>query len=138
MSRFIHFKSAKFPILPGESEELVNEGTYGKSLAIYLQSALQSRGYAAPAVLCEDWGWWVSLTGHPFTFGVCIYSYLENGAPTQFVCTDGANGAKKWSWSRFRFIDTTPAVDKLHRDLMAILEADREIEVIAVTDEFPF
>ena len=33
MDRFIHVRSKKFPILPGEKEELVNEGMYGKALA---------------------------------------------------------------------------------------------------------
>jgi hypothetical protein len=36
IDKFIHISSAKFPILRGEKEELVNEGTYGKALAEYL------------------------------------------------------------------------------------------------------
>ena len=38
---FIHIKSSKFPILPGEEDELVNEGTYGKALALYIESELK-------------------------------------------------------------------------------------------------
>ena len=52
MSKFIHIRSAKFPVLPGEREELVNEGTYGKALAIYLarkagSSAVTTRRWSA-------------------------------------------------------------------------------------------
>ena len=75
MKTFIHIRSTRFPILPGEEEELLNEGTYGKALAEYLQAELAKRGYDAPFVCCEDWGWWVELKA-PFTFGVCIYVSL--------------------------------------------------------------
>jgi hypothetical protein len=54
MHNFIHVRSAKFPILPGEREELVNDGTYGKALAEYLQKELTDRGYHAPFVCGED------------------------------------------------------------------------------------
>ena len=33
MDRFIHIKSGRFSILPGEKEELVSDGMYGKALA---------------------------------------------------------------------------------------------------------
>jgi hypothetical protein len=56
MGQFILIRSSAFPILPGEEGELVNEGTWGKALAVYLQSRLQERGYDAPFICCEDWG----------------------------------------------------------------------------------
>jgi len=56
MDKFIHIRSTKFPILPGEKEELVNEGMYGKALAQYLQGKLKDRGYDAPFICCEDYG----------------------------------------------------------------------------------
>jgi len=76
MNKFIHIRSAKFPVLLGEKEELVNEGMYGKALAEYLQAKLRDRGYDAPFICCEDWGWWVELRA-PFTFGVCISAGLK-------------------------------------------------------------
>ncbi|MEO8271005.1 MAG: hypothetical protein ABI557_14880, partial [Aureliella sp.] len=74
MGKFIHIKSAKFPILPGEKEELVNEGMYGKALSKYLQVKLTDRDYDVPFVCSEDWGWWLELKTAPFAFGVCIQS----------------------------------------------------------------
>jgi hypothetical protein len=53
MEKFIHIRSAKFPILPGEKEELVNEGMYGKALAQYLQEKLRERGYDAPSSVAK-------------------------------------------------------------------------------------
>ncbi len=138
MDKFIHIRSARFPILPGEKEELVNEGMYGKALAEYLQSKLQERGYAAPFVCCEDWGWWVELKTAPFTFGVCIYCGPDREGPLDLFCTDGAMARKKWSWRRFRFVDTTPYVNKLHEDLVSIFRADSEVQVLATDLDSPF
>jgi hypothetical protein len=142
MSKFIHIRSSKFPILPGEREELVNEGTYGKALAEYLRLKLLERGYQAPSVCCEDWGWWVELMGAPFAFGVCVYSGLDEDRPKEdgpvnFACTDGASGSKKWSWRKFRFMDISPWIDKLHEDLLAIFRSDGDVEIIGVSEEFP-
>lgn len=49
MDRFIHIRSTKFPILPGETEELVNQGTYSKALAMHLREKLIERGYVRKA-----------------------------------------------------------------------------------------
>ena len=137
MSKFIHIRSAKFPILSGEQEELVNDGMYGKSLANYLQERLTELGYVVPFVCCEDWGWWVELKSAPFTFGVCIYSALGDNGPTEFVCTDGATGPRKWSWRKLRFVNTGPWVEKLHDDLLDIFTTDEDVEVVDVSEDFP-
>ena len=41
MEKFIRISSAKFPILPGEDQELVNEGMYGKALGQYMLNSLR-------------------------------------------------------------------------------------------------
>lgn len=138
MGQFIHIRSDKFPILPGEEDEIVNDGMYGKALAEYLQSKLGNRGYDVPFVCAEDWGWWVALDGVPFRLGICIYSGREMGKPDDFVCTDSIDKARKWSWRKFGFIDTSASVEKLHADLLAVFRADKDIEILGVTDEFPF
>ena len=138
MSKFIHIRSDKFPILPGEADEIVNEGMYGKALALYLQSKLTEHGYITPFVVAEDWGWWVDIDGPPFTFGVCIYASPDPPGQTDYVCTDGAPGPRKWSWSKFRFFDTAPFAEKLCSDLIGIFEADEDVTILSVTEEFPF
>jgi hypothetical protein len=136
--KFIHIRSSKFPILPGEEKELVNEGMYGKALAEYLLAKLRARGYAAPFLCCEDWGWWIHLKTAPFTFGVCIYCGPVGDGPLDLYCTDGAGGGKQWSWRRFRRIDTTPWVEKLHADLISIFRSDPDIELLSTTLDGPF
>lgn len=136
-SPFIHIRSSKFPILPGEDEELVNEGMYGKSLALYLQAALRQRDYEVPFVCCEDWGWWVELKSPPVKSGVCIYACPAANQPVDFVCTDGAVKKKQWSWKKLGFVDTSAWIDQLHRDLVDIFQADCDVEIIAISDEFP-
>lgn len=137
MNKFIYLKSAKFPILPGEEEELVNDGMFCKSLALYLQDKLKGLGYNAPFICCEDWGWWVELKAAPFAFGVCIYSFSGDDPVREFVCTDGTTGPKEWSWKRFRFVDTSPWVKTLNEDLLKIFQADVDVQIVGITDEFP-
>lgn len=138
MDKFIHIRSPRFPILPGEKEELVNDGMFGKAVAEYLKAKLRDRGYDVPFFCCEDWGWWVELRDAPFGFGVCIYSGPERDGLLDFFCTDGVHGRKKWSWSKFRFVDASPWVERLHSDLVAIFQADPEIEVISTDLDEPF
>lgn len=137
MSKFVHIRSAKFPILPGEAEELVNEGTYGKAVAEYLQTKLRERGYDAPFICCEDWGWWVELKGAPFAFGVCIYSAPRERDVVDFVCADSTLGPRKWSWKKFRFVETAPYVGRLLENLESIFETDDAVELVGIFDEFP-
>jgi hypothetical protein len=135
MDRFLVIRSTKFPILPGEKEELFNEGTCGKALAGYLQSKLRERGYDCPFICCEDWGWWVELRA-PFTFGVCVYSeQAEN--PVRFVCACDPEGGQRWSWSRFRFVDTSRCVERLREDLVAIFQSDVDVQLDGMYDQFP-
>jgi hypothetical protein len=156
MDKFIHIRSTKFPILPGEKEELVNDGMYGKALAKYLQEKLKKRGkygkalakylqeklkkrgYNAPFFCCEDWGWWLELKDAPFTFGVCIYYWPESDRPHDLFCADGVTSRRRWSWSKFRMIDTTPWVTKLHEDLVSIFGSDPEIELVSTSLNSPF
>jgi len=138
MEKFIHIRSAKFPILPGEDQELVNEGMYGKAVAQYLQAKLKDRGYDVPFLCCEDWGWFVRLKNAPFDFGVCIYCQPERNGLLDFFCTDAAVGPRQWSWKKFRFVDTTPWAEKLHNDLVSIFRADPEVELVGADLEEPY
>ena len=131
MGPFLRVRSAKFTIMPGEDDDLVNEGMYGKSLAIYLQQELTKQGYEVPFYCCEDWGWWIELKGYPYTFGVCIYGQkLESGELDLYV-TDGAVSNRVWSWRKFRFLDISETVAKLHRDLETIFRNDPEVRLLA-------
>ena len=138
MGPFIHVSSAKFPVLPGESDELVNEGTYGKALAEYLVIRLRECGYNVPFCCCEDWGWWVELAGLPFTFGVCIYGQQLDDGRLDLYVTDGAIQERHWSWRGLQFVTTTADVTRLYKDLIDIFSADPDIQVHATDLQSPF
>lgn len=137
---FIRINSAKFPILPGEADELVNEGMYGKALAEYLVIKIRKRGYKTSGYCCEDWGWWIDLSGFPFLFGICIYGQKRDDGDLDLYVTDGATQDRRWSWQKFRFIDNgaRTAAAKLHGELMAILDADPDVRVLSTDLDSPF
>ena len=138
MSKFIHIQSSKFPILPNEEVELVNDGMYGKALALYLQEKLNERGYDSPFVCCEDWGWWVELQSAPFAFGVCIHAWLDaNNRLQDFACCDSVSKDRQWSWKRLWFVDTREWSNRLYADLMDIFQVDPEIQIVAESTDFP-
>jgi hypothetical protein len=134
---FIHVRSSKFPILPGEEAELVNDGFYGKAFAEYLQARLIERGYKVPFVCCEDWGWWVHLKGQPFELGLCVVGHAMGDDALDLCVQVSAEPERRWSWTRFRFIDRAPRVNQLNKDLREIVESDPEIEVLNYSAEFP-
>jgi hypothetical protein len=70
-------------------------------------------------------------------FGVCIYSKAEEDGPVDLVCAAGVSGPRKWSWKKLRFVDTSTWVEKLDRDLIAVFQADPDVEVVGTFEEFP-
>jgi hypothetical protein len=137
MKEFIHLRSSRFPLLPGEAEEMVNEGLVGKALALYLQEKLRRLGRDVPFVCCEDWGWWVELAGTPFRFGVCVYSLPCDGDRAEFCCSDGARAERIWNWRTFGWIETAPWAEALHGELLAIFREDPEVELLGSGPTFP-
>jgi len=134
---FIHVRSSKFVALPGETEELVNDGMYGKAVALYLQEKLQAIGYQVPFFCCEDWGWWVEINGSPFTLGVCIYNFDDDTETSQLKISVSVSPDKgrRWSWSKFRYVDTTATVQKLEMDIVAIFKQDSNVQLLAINDQ---
>jgi hypothetical protein len=133
---FIHVKSAKFPVLPGEEDELVNEGTYGKALAQYLEAQLKARSYEVAFIGCEDWGWWVEIRGHPLAMGVCVYGSPDLSKTHELCVTVSPEPGRCWSWRQFRFVDTTGPAAKLFDDLREIFAADPAVEVLGYPEGF--
>lgn len=135
--QFIHIKSPKFSVLPGEEEELVNPGMYGKALGQYVKESLNRKGTGATNARPEDWGWWVDIEDVPFEFGVCIYCGPGEDHKLEYACLVGVRQRRVWSWKKFKSIDTTPWADKLYDDLLEMFEIDPDITVIGVTDACP-
>lgn len=124
--------------MPAEDEELVNEGMYGKACAQYLQTNLAGRGYTTPFVVCEDWGWWVEVTGLDFTCGIGVYGMRIDETDDLDLCvTVLTPKGKKWNWGKLRLIDTTAAVDRLHQTIRSIFETDADVTVVCESPDFP-
>lgn len=134
---FIHIRSSKFPTLPGEADELVNEGTYGKALAGYLDARLRTRGYEVPFIGCEDWGWWVEIAGQPFALGCCVYGASDAAGGPDLCVKVSRDPERKWSLLKFGMIDTAPRVNKLFDDLKEVFLSDPEVRILGYPDDFP-
>ena len=135
---FFHIRSTKLRILPGEDDELVNEGMYGKACAQYLQSNLATRGYSIPFVVCEDWGWWVEVEGLDFKCGIGVYGMQIDGSDDLDLCvTVLTPKGKKWNWTKLRSIDTSSEVDKLHDTIRSVFEDDVNVTIICESPDFP-
>lgn len=156
-NQFIEIDAPHLGVTEDEFSELVNDGIYGKALAEYLQSRLSQFGYDVPWVVCEDWGWYVPAVTDGFQLDVCVYGLPRQedtaasaidgqhgephgepaGTPLSLCVQVGTPPGKRWDWRRFRRVDRTASVEKLHRDLLAVFQSDSEIKVIRCVDEFP-
>lgn len=138
-SRYFHIRTSKFPILPGESEEIVNPHTYGKAFAEYLQAGLVARKWKIPFVFCEDWGWWVEIRLKDTSIGLLCVRASEKPGEADCICITSHDSAtdKKWSWRRFRMVDIGQELRALVPDLEALFKEDPDIIYLGNQDEIP-
>ena len=160
-NQFIEIDAPHLCVLEGESEELCNDGIYGKALAEYLQSHLSWIGYSVPWVVCEDWGWYVPAEIDGFRIAICVYGFPRQddktananyaeyggppkelysvpvGSPLSLCVTVDTQPRRYWDWRRFRRIDRSDVVAKLNQDLIAIFDSDSQITIVRLTAQFP-
>ena len=132
-------ETSKFPILPGEDQELTNERMYGKALCQYLKAELPRAGINVPSFCNEDWGWWVDVERGNFKMGLCIYSDPAAAEdPERYALLPSIHQAKKWSWSRLRSIDVSEDVLAIVQTVEQVLKNDKDISVVTRHDDYPF
>ncbi|MRR50404.1 MAG: hypothetical protein EG825_05735 [Rhodocyclaceae bacterium] len=132
-------ETKKFPVMPGEDEEIVNERMYGKALCQYLESVLPAAGLKVPSYCAEDWGWWLEVERGAFKMGLCIYSDPEaEKDPERYAILPSIQQAKKWSWSKFRNIDHSMDVLDVVAVVERVLKSDSEISTVTRHDDYPF
>ena len=135
---FIQIRSAELGVMPNEAQNLVNDGIYGMAFAIYLQTQLAARGYSTPDVVCEDWGWWVTIAGLPFECGLCVYGFqIDDSNDLDLCMTVSPAERRRWSWRRLWFIDTRHDVEQLYTTVRNILRADENVTIVGESAEFP-
>ena len=118
----LSFESTAFPVAEGEDEE-TNPGIFGRSLAEWISSQLTQRGMSTAAVIPEDFGWCVPVTGQPGKLYVACSSADE----------------KETSWQAFAFSEgnvlgrllgndkSGEALSNLHRVLKQILGESAQV-----------
>lgn len=132
-------EARKFPVLPGEDQEVVNERLYGKALCQYLESVLPPAGVKVPSYCAEDWGWWLDVERGDFRMGLCIYSDPDaEKDPERYAILPSIQQARGWSWSRLRRVDKSTAVLELIAVVERVLKADPEIFAVIRHDDYPF
>ena len=132
-------ESKKFPILPGEDQELTNERMVGKALCQYLQTVLPPAGIKVPTYCNEDWGWWLEVERDSFKMGLCIYSDpAATHHPERYALLPSIHQAKKWSWARFGMVDSSKDVLDLIAIVERVLKSDTEISAVTRHDDYPF
>lgn len=132
-------ESKKFPILPGEDQELTNERMVGKALCQYLQTVLPPAGIKVPTYCNEDWGWWLEVERDSFKMGLCIYSDPAAGQhPERYALLPSIHQAKKWSWAKFDKVDCSKDVLDLITIVERVLKSDSDILVVTRHDDYPF
>ena len=135
----IEIHTKKFPILPRENEEIINEGMYGKALCQYFETELPKYRLEIPLFINEDWGWWIEVKSNEFTLGLQIYSDNEpNINPEKYAIISSVTEDKKWSWKKFKKIDVSNDIKHIMDALEKLLLEDPEITKVIRHDDFPF
>lgn len=122
--------------LDSHEEEEGRKREHGRQLALWLQSRLEQRGYAATEVVGEDWGWCVLCQSKPFMLWVgcgsvdAIETSLEGSkrGPTVWHCFPVAE--VPLLARVFRRVDATEALERLDTDLHDILSSDSNILLV--------
>ena len=134
----VAIETTRFPALPGEDEELVNERMYGKALCLYLQQHLPRCGITVPFFCAEDWGWWLEVEAGEFKTGLCVYADPDFELQPERYAILSAEEGTRWSWSRFWFVDISAEVVRIMDALEQLLREDPDIRSVTRHANYPF
>ncbi len=132
----------KFHKMPGEDEELVNPGMYGRAICQYLQDNLREADHDIPWFCNEDWGWWIEVKGLAIPLGLTVYCRPdEAGNVHDYAVMSSVTEDKVWSWRKLTkviAVDRVASVNRIMSDVFALFSKDREVERVSRNDDFPF
>ncbi len=126
MKTHVEFRSAKFPVYPGEEEE-VNPDRWGKRVAEYLYQKLRERGIETDEIFAEDWGWVVPIPHDVFSMWVGCGHYQEYPDGYLIFVEPSKPTIRK---GLFKRIDATPDIEKVASAIDRILKSDPDIHDI--------
>jgi len=135
---YIEIRTDKFQVLPGEDDEIVNEGMYGKALCSYIAAELSDLGFSCPPAIAEDWGWWQEVNDDGFSLGLQIYSQTEDAKNphTYIVCSSDTSGTK-WNWKKLKKIDFSDQINSILKNIETLFKEDPEILFVKRHIEMP-
>ena len=134
MHSHVEFRSSAFPKYELEDEETVNLLCWGKRLAEFVRDTLPAYGIPTEDILCEDWGWLVSIRHEAFPLWIgcgAIDDGDECGEMDEEVAEAPMRVEREvdaplitefrlfvvaepgWLKKLFKKVDTTPAVAKV-------------------------
>ena len=125
------FTSSLFEVEPGEDEE-INPGRYGRQLAVWLKSQLETRGYSVEPIIAEDWGRCLMCSRDPFLLWVgCGNMDVDPSAPPKQMVWHCFPVAEIPLLKRlFKKPETAVALAQLDADLRSILVEQAQITLV--------
>lgn len=117
MDTHVEFRSSHFPPDPGEEDE-VNPGRFGRKLAEFIASALNTAELEAAPPSPEDWGWVVHVHNPEFPLSVGCGNYEY---PDGFLCFIEPHQPFRRRW--FRKIHVAPKVELVRSAIDAALRS---------------
>jgi hypothetical protein len=122
----VEFRSNAFPAYEWEDEK-INPGQYGKRLADYLFTGLQSRGFEPGEPIAEDWGWFISVKNDAFPLWVGCSNY-EEYPDDGFLCFIEPHTPVIRKW--FKKISTKDQIEALQKAMDDIISNHADIREI--------
>jgi hypothetical protein len=121
------FECADFAVTRGEDSE-TNPGVFGKSLARWLAEQLHAAGFAAGAVIAEDFGWCIPIGSKPRTiYVVCsgngdmqwhVFAFAELGIIARLLGRDNASTLAEVFAAVRRCFESSPSVRGLREEAL--------------------
>lgn len=135
---FVHIRTDLFQPMPGEEEEVINEGMFGRALAEYLQQELRKLGMESGNAFHEDWGVYLEVRSKA-RLGLCLYAGPSgDGKLSEWVVSDTATHRRQFRWRKLQWIDIGDEIDALRAAVLAIFRQDPQIEVLSIGSTMPF
>jgi hypothetical protein len=116
ISDHVVFSSSGFPVQPGEDAE-TNPGIYGRALAEWVATRLDSHGVPVLGIRAEDFGRCVVIQSWPFKLWVACASLDGNASRWQMFIALEQNRI----WKLFTRVDPEPELRQLREQFRTVI-----------------
>jgi len=134
--KYIHIRSAIFPILPDENPENYEDFLYGKSLCLFLQKHLPAYGFKVSRFDWEDWGWWISIENTIRNIELGVYRFTDSDM-SDFAIRIDRRKSVFFSLKKFKKVSRLSEMEKLEAAIIDLMSKTDGVDFISTSDEFP-